>query len=253
MINFLTPAVLSELTERFGNRFTQLDDLDRVILATALIESVVNHARLQEISIKHPSDISRALQQLVKDGLLETSGSGRGMVYCLSGTHFPTPEAPFPQESSFDDTSLINSDGLRVNSDDLRASSDGLGANSDGFKTHSEERSPRPERHQDGRLIITDLADIDSDLHRKLMQATEIPRVKKKLPVEEMEQVILEACQIGYLSLRVLAELLDRSPNPLRQGHLNRMIKDKKLLRAFPMEPNSPKQAYTSAETKIGD
>ena len=267
MIDLLPPAVLSELTERFGNRFTQLDDLERVILATALIESVVNHARLQEISIKHPSDISRALQQLVKDELLETSGSGRGMVYCLSGTHFPTPEAPFPQEPSFDDTSLINSDGLRVNSDCLRASSDGLGAssdglgansdglgaNSDGLKTHSEERSLRPERHQDGRLIITDLAEIDSDLHRKLMQTTEIPRIKKKLPVEDMEQIILEACQTGYLSLRVLAELLDRSPNPLRQGHLNRMVKDKKLLRAFPMEPNSPKQAYTSAETKIGD
>ncbi|WP_257292395.1 hypothetical protein [Endozoicomonas sp. ONNA1] len=68
------------------------------------------------------------------------------------------------------------------------------------------------------------------------------------MATELMEKTILDACRGHYLSLKVLAELLNRSPDPLRQGHLNRMVKNRQLERAYPAEPNSPKQAYTSAE-----
>ncbi|MCW7556393.1 AAA family ATPase [Endozoicomonas gorgoniicola] len=256
MIDLLPQETISQLLERFGNRFTRLGSLERVILATAGIESVVNHARLQEISTEHPSDISRALQQLVKERLLETSGSGRGMVYCLPGAHLPTPDIPFPQEvptelvsaSGYMGIDYKSSDDLSLSSDGSVISSDGLAANSDDTDINSDESHPAMERHQDGRLIITSLGNVDRILLDDLLQLTEIARKKKRLPVDEMEQVIIAACKKCYLSLRVLAELLSRSPDPLRQSHLNRMVRDKKLLRAFPLEPNSPKQAYTSAQ-----
>ncbi len=276
MIDLMPATAITQLMERFGPRFTHLNHLERVILATAQIESVVNHARMQEISTEHPSDISRALQQLVREGLLETSGSGRGMIYCLPGAHLPTPDVPFPQEVGsllmeapehafiephFENSSVIQpgSDGLPVYSDDLETSSDGLPPSSDGLSTCSDGLNSgsdgtyqAPERHQDGGLIVTNLAGVSPADRENLMLLTEKSRKKKRLPSDEMEQVIISVCNECYLSLRVLAELLDRSPDPLRQSYLNRMVKEKKLRRAFPLEPNSPKQAYTSAEPTPG-
>lgn len=255
MMDLVPKAAIQQLQARFGGRFNRLSELERVTLATALVESVVNHTRLQEISTEHPSDISRALQHLVRDGFLETSGSGRGTVYCLPGAHLPTADMPFPQDiiptlgPGYGHEHPGHPEGLPVQPDSngLMASSDGLMASSDGMTADSDETGLTLERHQDGGLIITDLTGVSGRFRQRLRQLTEKSRNKKKLPADEMKRIIVDVCREGYLSLRVLAELLDRSPDPLRQSYLNQMVKDKVLRRAFPMEPNSPKQAYTTA------
>jgi hypothetical protein len=43
----------------------------------------------------HPFDITRMLQNLVRDKFLETHHSGRGAVHCLPGASIPTPEEVF--------------------------------------------------------------------------------------------------------------------------------------------------------------
>jgi len=44
---------------------------------------MVNHGRLREISTDHPTDLTKMLTRLVKDGLLVSDGVGRGTVYFL--------------------------------------------------------------------------------------------------------------------------------------------------------------------------
>ncbi len=242
MLDLFPESVMSELKERFGDRFTLLTKLELLILATSLIESVVNHSRLLEITDKHPRDISQTLHKLVQEGYLESSGSGRGTVYFLAGTELPSSDTTF-----VDSTLQPSSNGLASNYDDLAASYDGLASNSDGLIPDSDGLG-KLNQHPDGRQAISDLSVIAPDLHKKLLQLTEISRKKKKLAADAMEKTILDACRGHYLSLKVLATLLDRSPDPLRQGHLNRMVRNRQLERAYPAEPNSPKQAYTSAE-----
>lgn len=239
MLDLFPEFIMSELKERLGDQFSQLTGLELLILATSLIESVVNHSRLLEITDNHPRDITQTLHKLVQERYLESKGSGRGTVYFLSGEDLPTSDAVFVDHHT-PKALAPSSDGLAPSSDGLASSSDGLTSSSDGLSLSY--------RHQNGKQVISDLTAIAPDLHQKLLQLTEISREKKKLATELMEKTILNACRGHYLSLKVLAELLNRSPDPLRQGHLNRMVKNRQLERAYPTEPNSPKQAYTSAE-----
>jgi hypothetical protein len=48
----------------------------------------------------HPFDITRMLQNLVRDKFLETHHSGRGAVHCLPGVAIPTPEEVFRVSSA---------------------------------------------------------------------------------------------------------------------------------------------------------
>ena len=102
MIDLLPSNTLAELSVRFGVGFTRMAYLERLILATALIEEAVNHIRIREITTEHSSDISRTLHRLVKDGFLITSGNGRGTFYYIP------------------DIFCIDSDGLTPDSDGLR-------------------------------------------------------------------------------------------------------------------------------------
>ncbi|PJE78350.1 hypothetical protein CI610_02725 [invertebrate metagenome] len=235
MIDLLPESVMQDLSKRFGEKFRSLERLECLILATASIESVVNHSRLVEISTNHPRDITEALQRLVKGGFLQSKGKARGTMYFLVGTSLPTAESPFMEASSG------LSDGSGSGSDTLPANSDTLSLNSDTLNHQT--------KHPDGTLIIRNLKDIDGQIHEKLLKISAVVREKKRLPASQVEETILNVCQEHYLSLRVLAELLNRKPDGLRQKYLNKMVNNRRLHRAFPTEPNSPKQAYTSAGT----
>ena len=67
----------------------------------------------------------------------------------------------------------------------------------------------------------------------------------KRVSMEVTKKTILNLCEQYYLSLPLLAKLLNRSEVALRQGFINPMVmNDHTLERAFPQTPNHPKQAY---------
>ncbi|WP_263081278.1 putative DNA binding domain-containing protein [Endozoicomonas sp. Mp262] len=254
MIDLFPESVMEDLSRRFGEKFRSLERLECLILATASVENVVNHSRLGEICTNHPRDITEALQRLVKGGFLQSKGRARGTVYFLAGTRLPTADSPFmAAHSDLSDNFASDSDTLPENSDTLGLNSDTLSQNSDTLSQNSDTLSQNTDtlhheaKHPDGTLIISNLKDIDGQIHEKLLKISAVVRETKRLPASQVEETILKACQEHYLSLRVLAELLNRKPDGLRQKYLNKMVNDKRLRRAFPTEPNSPKQAYTSA------
>ena len=240
MLDLFPEKVLAILRLRFGSGFDRLSQLDRLILATAATEQVVTHRRMAEISTEHAHDLTLAFQRLGKAGMLDSSGHGRGTVYHLPGSMLPTPDQAF---------------GERVGS--FTSSSDVSVASSAHFKegsAHLATSSEHSERASEGWLLVKGLSypliddlsllpkEITQDLFIEASEAVE----RKKLPKQEMEAILIALCDEYFLTLQVLAELVKRKPDALRQHYLKPLVEAGKLILAFPTTPTHPQQAYTS-------
>lgn len=64
----------------------------------------------------------------------------------------------------------------------------------------------------------------------------------------ELKMIVKNLCAEKYLTLAVLAKLLNRTEDYIRKDILNPMVGKEELLRAFPKTPNDPRQAYTSTK-----
>jgi hypothetical protein len=92
IVDLLPDAVVAALRKSFGSRFDALGQNESLTIGATASEKVVSHARVREITALHPFDLTRMLQDLVRDGYLEVHNSGRGAVYCLPGAALPKPE-----------------------------------------------------------------------------------------------------------------------------------------------------------------
>jgi ATP-dependent DNA helicase RecG len=99
MLDLVPEEVTKRLRRQFGEKFTQLSALERLILVTAAIEQVVTHGRLQVITTEHNHDLTLALQKLVRLDFLRSSGKTRGTVYTLYGVNLPTPDDVFSPQA----------------------------------------------------------------------------------------------------------------------------------------------------------
>lgn len=257
MLDLLPPAVLEALRAQLGPAFDRVDALGRVILATAKIEAVVNHARLSEICTDHPHDISQALARLEREGLLLSQGQSKGKVYHLPGATPVSPEQVF---------SGAGSSGSNESSSGSKAPSSGSNAGSPGSRADAEQgqdstASAAPQRDAHGCLlsplldapIVDDLAALSDELRRSLLERASLPRSKARLDREAMTGVILSVCDGRYVRLSVLAELLQRDPDGLRKGYLDGLVKDQLIRRAFPGTPTHELQSYRKAANGKSD
>ena len=239
MIDLFPPDVIADLRARFGARFDQLKHEERMALALAGSEGTVNHARLCTVSSTHPVELTRTLQHLTQLGMLGSTGSGRGAVYCLPGQALPTPDDVFGPV-------FVPSDSSSV----LEASSSVLEASSSVLKASSSVTAPQWDEHgclltdQLPLPVINDLSRLSSTLKERLESLAVEPRQKKKLPKGDMEQVVLAVCEGHYLTLQALAELLCRKPVSLRNDYLSPMVRNRSLTLAFPTTPTHERQAY---------
>jgi len=257
MLDLLPPAVLEALRAQLGPAFERVDALGRVILATAKIEGVVNHARLSEICTDHPHDISQALARLEREGLLLSQGQSKGKVYHLPGATPVSPEQVF---------SGAGSSGSNESSSGSKTPSSGSNAGSPGSRADAEQgqdstASAAPQRDAHGCLlsplldapIVDDLAALSDGLRRSLLERASLPRNKARLDREAMTGVILSVCDGRYVRLSVLAELLQRDPDGLRKGYLDGLVKDQLIRRAFPGTPTHELQSYRKAANGKSD
>jgi hypothetical protein len=136
------------------------------------------------------------------------------------------------------------------------ASSEHLNPSSEYLAVSSEQSSSAAgERDSDGcwrssvldAPVVDDLSALTLALRSVLEESTALARTNKKLPEQEMRQLILSACKDQYLTLNVLAQLLNRNSDGLRQQHLREMVRNHDLRLAFPATPTHEKQAYRTA------
>lgn len=242
MVDLFPSDVMGALHAHFGAKFEALDSNMRLILALASLEETVSHARLITALTVHPVEITRMLQQLCRSEMLVPEGSGKGTVYFLPWQKLPTAEqvfGPYQRSSSID--SVSRSVGMAASSVDSANSSIGL----------------NNQRDESGRLItehlclpvIDDLVVLSPELKNNLEQLAKEPREKKRVSPEIMDEALLALCEGHYLSLHVLAELVQRNSDFLRTNYLSALIKDKKISMAFPTTPTHERQAYCLAES----
>ncbi len=253
MVDLLPEAIVDELRSLFGARFDALDRSERLILATAAIENVVNHARLLEISDQHPHDLSLCLARLEREGLLQAVGQSRGKVYHLSGTAMISPEQVFPEG--------LSSSGCSAASSGYSETSFGHSEASSGYNGGSSGSGAGIQRDERGCLlselldapIVDDLALIEPGLRAELEALAEAPRTKARLEPEAMEAVILAVCRDRYLTLNVLAALVHRNADTLRKSYLDGLVKFRRIRRAFPSTPTHEKQSYRTVDAEDGE
>ncbi|MBD1890518.1 RNA-binding domain-containing protein [Coleofasciculus sp. FACHB-SPT9] len=84
-----------------------------------------------------------------------------------------------------------------------------------------------------------------SSEHYKRLQEIAAPiREKGRVNKSLVEKVILQLCSEHYLSLRTLADLLDREPDSIRNHYVNPLLSQDLLELKYPAHPNHPHQAY---------
>ena len=224
MTSLLPADAVAELEAHLGEKFSGLLQLERLALVTAATEGMVHHGRLREISTDHPTDITKMLGRMVRDGLLTSEGVGRGMRYLL-------PWQENQAKALFADEIPQQLTPTRGDlPPELSALTPELGPSVGVEKIH----------------VITALQGLDAAEVEKLKHIAQPVSSRQRANPLLVQQTVLALCAERYVGLRVLAELLhrrDRDGADLRQRILNPLVAQGALKRAYP-RPNDPRQAY---------
>ena len=232
MTSLVPEETIADLEAHLGERFHSLSETERMALIIASSERVVSHARLHEVCIDHPADISKALAGLVREGLLLSDGSGRGMEYFL-------PWQKAREDALFDlRVEIANAvKGISISPGLAAVISPELGSISPELGPMPPELTPQ----------YLDWDDLSPELQTELSEIAGPIRPKRRVAPEDLQNVVFALCTGRFLGRRVLSHLLERDPDDLRKRVLIPMVQAKRLIPAFASTSN-PKQAYMSAE-----
>ncbi len=255
MIDLVDQEVITHLNGLFGDKFEKLEPLDRTILITAATEKWVNHERVMQLTSEHSREVTLALPRLERLSFLHSTGSQKEKFYTLPGSKVSTVDEIFSGALNSQVTFEASSEGSNISSEGSNISSEDKSVSPKGATFKSTNGKGR--RDDLGRLILSDLHfpfiddlnALDEKFKDKLLTSASKSRANKRLPKDEMQNIIKSICSHNYVSRPVLAELLNRSSDALRQGHLSQMIKDSDLTYAFPQQPTHEKQGYITSET----
>ena len=226
MESLLPSGTLETLQERFPRRFTELDEAGRSVLALALLEGSVDHARLSEAVGIHSRDLTLLLQTLQRRGLLERLGRGKGCAYQL-----PEPRRPRGGGSS---------EQHIPSSEHSATSSEHSGASSEHYEHDSEHSSASSEHSEDAPLSPNSL--------RKL-PAVQALAGRKRVSKPEMEAAILAVCAGRFVTLPIIAGVVQRSPDSVRNHYLRPLLAEGRMELRYPGATNDPRQAYRTVST----
>ncbi len=77
-----------------------------------------------------------------------------------------------------------------------------------------------------------------------LWGVAELARKRKRLSPYVMEDIIVQLCAYRPLRLKELADMLERTPDGLRNNYLAKLLRENRLRLKYPDQVNHPKQAY---------
>ncbi|HEY8907224.1 MAG TPA: ATP-binding protein [Rhodoferax sp.] len=211
MVSLIPDEVDQALRVRFGDRFTKLDKTAVQAVVTAQLEGGVTNGRMQEITGEHSKDITGVLQNLVRDGLLTQQNQRRWASYRVA-----------------EDSPQSRDDSLHLDGDSPQSSPQ-LGGDSPQLPPNS----PQSDR----------LAGLSSEI-LDLLPLAEPARKNKKLPVDQLKDVIQQLCEGRWLATSELAALVDRDAEKLQSRFLTAMVREGSLELRYPDVRNRPDQAY---------
>ena len=230
MTSLLPAQAVAELEVHLGAKFSGLSPLEHLALVTAATEGMVNHGRMREITTEHPTDITKMLARLVKEGLLISAGVGRGMVYFL----------PWQDRQG---VTLFESDDVPSLSSEHGGKSPELNAIPPELSSIPPELSAIPPELP---TLFLEWSQLSDELKDELKIIAQDVSERTRVAPELLRPTILKLCQGRYLGRRVLAQLLSRNPDDLLKRTLNPLVEEGLLKTAFPSS-SDPRQAYTTS------
>ena len=231
MTSLLPADAVAELEAHLGAKFSCLPSPERLALVTAATEGMVHHGRLREISTDHPSDITKMLGRLVKDGLLVSEGVGRGMRYLLPWQESQA-KALFGDEVAGRLTPELGALPPELNTEPPQ-----LGAKPPQLNAEPPQLPP----------MYVDWSQLSHDLQRELTLMAQPVSTRSRVLSSVLHETILAMCQGRYLGRRVLAQLLNRNPDDLLKRTLKPLVQQRRLKTAYPYS-SDPRQAYTAQQ-----
>jgi ATP-dependent DNA helicase RecG len=230
MSSLVPPEIVQDLQARLGTRLEELPELGRLALITAATEGIVSNSRLREISAEHPADITKVLGALVKDGLLQQAGTGRGMIYFTpwhaSDFFEPTKNQAYPVASGIPIPPEITS-----------------------IPPQLSVKPPELTEPLELKATYLEWSEVPAEL-KSALEATAAPvSQKRRANPEAIWTTVQKLCEGRYLGRRVLAHLLARNADDLLKRTLNPMVAAGSLHTAHP-SASDPRQAYTKPTAK---
>lgn len=240
MVTLLPPEALQQLEKCFGTRFQALGELEVQALVTAQIEDRVDNSRLQQVSNQHPVDITQRLAALVDSGFLKREGRGRGSWYQLAAD---SQKRSLPNNEH---GLLHREGGLPHSEPDLPHKEQNLLHNDASPALQAESRQGNLALHSEDENDPY-LPEIDHNSEISQWQKLEqiaAARRRPRMNIEDTTSLILELCQLKWLSKRQIAQLLKKNANGLGYRFLSPMSEKGLLQLRFPTSPSRPDQAY---------
>ncbi|MEP0547500.1 MAG: ATP-binding protein [Rhodothermales bacterium] len=236
MMSLIPQEAIAQLQELYAGVFDHLPEIQRLALATALIEGKVTNHRLRELSDEHPRDLTRWLRELVDRGLLLSDGTGRGTYYSLAQDGDEIEPKPREESLSLFDWNSTHSTGALV----YTTPSEPPSIDSEGSSTHPAESST----HSEGGSTQEE-QDVEQD--ERLRAIAKPVSTRKTAPRKLVRRTILELCTGRYLTLQELADLLNRDPRTLRTHYIPELVSEGRLEQKYPTK-SDPRQAYRTRD-----
>lgn len=239
MSSLVPETALTALTDELGARFCTLSETARLALITAQVEGLVSHDRLKQICIDHPADLTKMLGSLVREGLLVSEGTGRGMVYRLAWRH----ASSLPGLFALNDNTAQSSEHPGK-PPELSETPPELGDKPPEVDAPSPELSgvaPAP-----AATLHLNWAEVPADVQAQLLALAAPVRGSGKARAELTQATVVALCTGRFLGRHVLAHVLDRNADDLLRRILNPLVASGRLRQVF-AAPRNPRQAYTTA------
>lgn len=217
MLSLMPEWVFIGLREKLGSRFDALNERERLVLATGLIEDDVTNVRMQDLIAAPSAEITKLLRVLVTKGLLETDNQRRWTRYRL-------PSSITPRRDLFSTTlsQRTGQDSLRSGENSPRTDAGSPSSKPDSLLTQAELEALRP--------------------------IAEPVSQQKRASAAKLRAVVIELCRGRYLTAEQIAALCNREAEGLRDRTLTKMVKECLLRHRFGGQPNRPDQAYITVE-----
>jgi ATP-dependent DNA helicase RecG len=212
-----------------GERWSEAEQLALVL---ARHEGEIDNPTLRRLTGQHPADVTKVLGNLRDRELLQMIGGGRAARYQLGPAATLAPARP-PVAGETPQVGLPEVWGIPADSGDLT-----------GKFGDSKERSG------DSSDAQTASAAESGTLWEELRRRAAPVRDRSYVNAQTRDDVVVQLCLLTPLSLRELAELLQRSKDHTR-AIVASLVALGRLTYLYPDQPNHPRQRYVAAEALV--
>ena len=208
MFHILSEQVMTKLEQQFSS-IKELTTNELTALTFCSIEGCISNNRLQYILKLHPTDITSLLKGLVDRGYLESDNKRRWANYHIKGQKVDTS------------TQKVDTSDQKVDT-----------------STQKVDTSTQKVDTSDPKVDTSDPKVDTSD------PKVDTSKSKRRINRGGLESLIMDICNEKYVKMEAIAEQTQRSLDYLKNKIFPNMIKQGKLEKKFPLNPNHPEQAY---------